>query len=190
MGQPSQAGFPAQKTARTNAPFKGRRKGYTETAQGPHSDKSTWIGALYGSDRGLPEQLCRRKFFAAGPPQIEHYNIVHATRTSGGQAERDHPIENQRMDSPLHCVRGRPRRPAARHRSQTTTRNHSGRPDDKPTNTATRGEDRESQDAGLFEVSNNNFYGGRHSPPALTQRCSLHFCVTSGRRQQPVEPWT
>ncbi|KAH7932292.1 hypothetical protein HPB51_029378 [Rhipicephalus microplus] len=121
--------------------------------------KSVWIGALYGSDRGLPEQLWRRKFFAAGPPRIEHHNIVHATRTSGGQAERDQPIENQRTDSPLQCVRGRPRRRAARHRSRTTAWNHSGRPDGKPTNTATRGEDRESQDAGLFEVSNNNFYG-------------------------------
>ncbi|KAH8009058.1 hypothetical protein HPB51_010248 [Rhipicephalus microplus] len=60
--QPSQAGLPAQKTPRTDAPSKGRHKGYPVTTQGPHSEKSIWIGALYSSDRGLPEQLWRRKF--------------------------------------------------------------------------------------------------------------------------------
>ncbi|KAL1479509.1 hypothetical protein MTO96_051782 [Rhipicephalus appendiculatus] len=41
--------------------------------------KSTRIGALYGSNRGLPEQFWRRQLFTAGPSGIEHRNLVHAT---------------------------------------------------------------------------------------------------------------
>ncbi|KAH7964135.1 hypothetical protein HPB51_027627 [Rhipicephalus microplus] len=61
-GTAKSSAISSAENAEDRRPFQGRHKGYPETAQGPHSEKSIWIRALYGSDRGLPEQLWRRKF--------------------------------------------------------------------------------------------------------------------------------